>query len=77
MKAWTHWTREGTFRIEPVILSGSWFYKLWLNKVDLGVYGYAFTAAASINQGAHDEALGFGASKLGVPAAVKDWNGLA
>lgn len=78
---WSHWTPEGTFKIEPVILGGSWHYRLWFNKndliSDLGVYSYASTAAESIGQGNHDQALGFAASKLGVPVLLKDWNGFA
>ncbi len=80
MKNWvSHWTSDGTFKIELVILGGSDHYQLWFNKddlsINLGVYSYPFTAAESIGRGDHDQALGFAASKLGVPAALKDWNG--
>ncbi len=75
----SHWTSDGTFKIELVILGGSDHYQLWFNKddlsINLGVYSYPFTAAESIGRGDHDQALGFAASKLGVPAALKDWNG--
>lgn len=74
-KTITHWTKEGTFKIEWVILGGSWHYRLWCNTTDLGVYSYPFTAAESIGLGKHDQALGFSASSLGVPPAISDWNG--
>jgi hypothetical protein len=81
MSSLSHWTRECTFKIESVFLGGSWHYQLWFNKddrvVDLGVYSYPSTAAGSIAQGEHDQALGFAASKLDVPVLLKDWNGLA
>ena len=80
VSGWSHWTNQGTFLIEIVSVGGSWTCRLWhekdQNKTDLGLYFYASTAAESIGQGKHDQTLGFAASSLGVPPAVKDWNGL-
>jgi hypothetical protein len=74
-KPWTHWTNKGTFKITPVMLGGSSHCELWFNDVRLGTYSYVFTAASSIGTGEHDQALGFAASKLGVPELARDWNG--
>jgi hypothetical protein len=74
----THWTNQGTFLIEEVFIGGSWNYHLWhekdKNKTDLKLFTDFDTAAESIGQGKHDEALGFAASALGVPPLVKNWN---
>ena len=74
----SHWTREGTFLIEQVYVGGSWMLRLWhekdQNKTDLGLYFSLLAAAQSISSGMHDQKLGFAASALGVPLAVKDWN---
>jgi hypothetical protein len=70
-----HWTNEGTFRIEPVILGGSWHAELWFNDVKLGTYSRDITAAESISDGKHDQVLGFEVSRLNVPRSPEDWNG--
>ena len=73
----THWTSKGVFKIEAVILGGSFFCELWFGDRRLATYAYGITAAESISRGDHDQALGFKASELGVPSLVKDWNNLA
>jgi hypothetical protein len=75
VRGWSHWTNQGTFRIEPVILAMSWHFVLWFNDKNLGTYSYPHTAAESISQGKHDEGLGFDASRLGVPSNFEQWNG--
>jgi hypothetical protein len=75
MKSWSHWTREGVFKIEPIVLGGSLHFRLWCGDTDLKVYMRPSTAARSISEGAHDQTLGFAASGLGVPASPDDWNG--
>jgi hypothetical protein len=70
-----HWTKLGTFRIEPVVLGGSWHYVLWCGETNLGPYSYPWTAAASVGEGKHDRTLGFDASTLGVPPDLRAWNG--
>lgn len=77
MKGWSHWTPEGTFKIEPVILGGSWHYQLRFKGALLATYSYASTAAESIGNGEHDQALGFAASKLSVPSSPQGWNGFS
>jgi hypothetical protein len=72
---WRHWTGNGTFRIEPKRLAGSWFYELWCNDRSLGTYAFVDTAAGSITRGDYDEALGFRSSELGVPSDADAWNG--
>jgi hypothetical protein len=79
MNGWSHWTNRGTFLIEVVSAGGSWMCRLWhekdKSKTDLGLYFYPSTAARSIGQGEHDQALGFAASSLSVPPTVEGWNG--
>lgn len=74
-KPWTHWTNKGVFKIVPVMLGGSPHSELWFNDRRRGTYSYVYTAAESISRGEHDQALGFEASKLGVPVMAGDWNG--
>jgi hypothetical protein len=76
MIIWTHWTREGTLKIEPVKLLGALHFRLWFGETDLGVYLSLFTAAASIGEGKHDQRLGLMVSRLDVPPSPNDWNGL-
>lgn len=72
---WSHWTKEGTFRIEYVNLAGSTACKLSFNNIELGIYLYPSTAAESVSRGHHDHALGFKASALSVPNWLDEWNG--
>jgi hypothetical protein len=69
-------TKLGTFRIELVILRGSWLIILWFTDTRLGTYNLPSTAAKSISDGKHDQILGFEAATLGVPRSPEDWNGL-
>ena len=71
-----HWTRTGTFEIVPVVLGGSWFFELRLNKNLLGTYAYPSTAAGSINAGEHDKEIGASCLDLDVPIDFRRWNGL-
>ncbi len=74
--AWSksHRTRSGTFKIEQRVVDGSDHYILWFNDRELGSYGFAPAASASISEGKHDQILGFEASKLGVPASLALWS---
>lgn len=74
MKGWAFWTKRGTFRIEPIVLVGSWNCYLWFNDQYLGVYSFAETAAKSISFGHHDQILEFQASKLGVTPNLNEWS---
>jgi hypothetical protein len=76
-RAWSksHQTRNGTFKIEHRVLEGSDHYILWFDDKELGAYGFAPAAAASISDGTHDHILGLKASTLGVPASLALWNG--
>jgi hypothetical protein len=76
-RAWTksHQTRSGTFKIEHRVLEGSDRYILWFDDKELGAYGFAPAAAASISEGKHDQILGLEASRLGVPLSLALWNG--
>jgi len=75
LKEWRHWTPNGTFRIETVILLGSPNYLLWFNQVELAVYELPGEAAKSISSGEHDKTLGIPASALSVPESPEEWNG--
>jgi hypothetical protein len=77
MITWTHWTREGTVKIETVILLGALHFRLWFGETDLGVYLSLITAATSIGEGKHDQRLGLAVSRLEVPPSPNDWNGLS
>lgn len=83
---WSHWTREGTFKIAPKMLGGSWHFELWFKEkvandrvakdIFLATYSFPSTAAQSISEGEHDQALGFLASALFVPKDHGEWNNL-
>ncbi len=66
----THSTSRGTFSVETVFVAKSRNYRLWFEKdgpkIDLGLYTYLFKLADSIEQGEHDQTLGFKASALKV-----------
>jgi hypothetical protein len=72
---WQHWTKHGTFKIEPVSLLGTVHFVLWCGELNLGTYSYPQTAAKSIGDGKHDKELGVNASTLGVPSRISEWNG--
>jgi len=75
LREWTHWTNQGTFRIEGTTMLGDVVFVLWLGQAHLGTYLRSGTAAASIASGEHDQILGFKASALNVPADPEAWNG--
>jgi len=86
LDGWSHWTREGTFKIIPKMLGGSWHYELLFKttaindivakEIRLATYSFPSTAATRISEGKHDHELGFPASELGVPTDPDKWNNL-
>lgn len=74
-KDFSHWTRQGTFIISPLVLAASLFWELRFNGKKLGTYGYSVTAAESISSGEHDQTLGIDGASLGVPTDPAEWNG--
>ena len=75
IEGWSHWTKEGTFKITRTTMAKSLFYKFFFMDVDLGLYCTHLKAAESISEGKHDQQLGFKASSLGVPSDPDKWNG--